>query len=153
MRADDKPFADRVQRVREFNRFYTRYLGLLNEGLYGSRFTLAEVRVLFELTHRRDATATLLCASLGMDAGFLSRILRRFEKAGLIRRKRSQQDGRHKVLSVTPRGRSAFAPLDVGANRQVASLLGQMSATSQERLLGAMTVVRELMEDTMPSSA
>ena len=139
-------FQHRVAAVRAFNRFYTRHLGLLKEGLYGSRFTLAEVRVLRELIFGDERTASGIGDRLGMDAAFLSKILRRFERDGLMRRTRAKNDGRQKVLSITPRGRQAFAPLEVRADEQVAGLLEAMSSTEQRRLAQAMSLVKSLIE-------
>ena len=144
-------FATRVGQVRAFNRFYTRHLGLLKEGLYGSRFTLAEVRVLRELIHGVELTASHIGETLGMDAAFLSKILRRFERDGLIQRSHAKHDGRQKVLSITPRGRRAFAPLEVRADEQVAELLKPMSGTEQRRLVQAMSVVQSLIDRTEPA--
>jgi DNA-binding MarR family transcriptional regulator len=146
-------FDNRVTLVRAFNRFYTRHLGLLKEGLYGSRFTLAEVRVLRELIHGAELTASRIGEALGMDAAFLSKILRRFERDGLIRRSHSRHDGRQKVLSITPRGRQAFAPLEVRADDQVARLLEPMSSAEQRRLVQAMSLVQSLIERTEPGAA
>ena len=139
-------FQGRVAAVRALNRFYTRHLGLLKEGLYGSRFTLAEVRVLRELIFGQERTASGIGDALGMDAAFLSKILRRFERDGLMRRTRAKNDGRQKVLSITPRGRQAFAPLEDRADEQVAQLLEPMSSTEQRRLVQAMSMVKSLIE-------
>ena len=139
-------FPNRVAAVRGFNRFYTRHLGLLKEGLYGSRFTLAEVRVLRELVFGTERTASGIGDALGMDRAFLSKILRRFEHDGLMRRSRAKHDGRQKVLSITPRGRRAFAPLEVRADEQVGALLSPMSSTEQRKLVQAMSLVKSLIE-------
>jgi DNA-binding MarR family transcriptional regulator len=141
-------FNSRVDAVRAFNRFYTRHLGLLKEGLYGSRFTLAEVRVLRELISADEVTASQIGEALGMDAAFLSKILRGFERAGLVRRSQAKHDGRQKLLSITPRGRQAFAPLEQRADEQVADLLRPMSITEQRQLVQAMSLVKGLIEWT-----
>jgi len=146
-------FAVRVGQVRAFNRFYTRHLGLLKPGLYGSRFTLAEVRVLREVIFGADMTASRIGETLGMDAAFLSKILRRFERDGLIRRSQAKHDGRQKILSITPRGRQAFAPLEVRADEQVTDLLKPMTSTEQLRLVQAMSLVQSLIERTEPGAA
>src|SRR5437773_8650243 len=104
-------FDARVAAVRGFNRFYTQKIGVLNEGLLKSRFSLTEGRVLYELAHRKGPTATELCGDLGLDAGYLSRILRRFEQQGLIARAASTDDRRQSLLTLTAHGRAAFAPL------------------------------------------
>src|SRR4029453_7316226 len=103
----------RVDAVRRFNRFYTRKIGVLRPALYATRWSLAEVRVLSELAHA-DAppTASALAASLGLDPGYLSRILRGFAAHGYLRRTRSERDGRETHIALTAAGRKAFAPLD-----------------------------------------
>jgi len=146
VRIRNDKLSSRVDQVRAFNRFYTRHLGLLKPGLYESRFTLAEVRVLRELISQDEVTASQIGESLGMDAAFLSKILRRFERAGLIRRSQAEHDGRQKLLSITPRGRQEFAPLEVRAHEQVAALLHPMSITEQRQLVQAMSLVKSLIE-------
>src|SRR5215813_4328859 len=95
----------RIAAVRQFNRFYTKQIGVLQHGLLDSPFSLAEARVLFELAHRSRSTATELGADLGLDAGYLSRILRGFERKGLVRKARSAEDGRERFLALTDAGR------------------------------------------------
>src|SRR5580693_1367612 len=102
----------RVEAIRRFNRFYTRKIGVLQEGFLGSAFSLTQGRVLYELAHHEKPTAKAVGAELGLDAGYLSRILRGFKKAGLINAKRSSADGREALLSLTVRGRKAIATLD-----------------------------------------
>src|SRR4029077_15970229 len=101
-----------IETVRRFNRFYTGQIGLLNEGLLDSPFSLTEVRALYELAHREHPTAADLCKELGLDAGYLSRILRSFEKQGLLEKKASPADARQSLLSLTRKGRKVFEPLD-----------------------------------------
>jgi DNA-binding MarR family transcriptional regulator/N-acetylglutamate synthase-like GNAT family acetyltransferase len=136
-----------VARVRGFNRFYTRQIGLLNEGLYGSRFSLTEVRVLFELCRRKETTATVLLGELGLDAGYLSRMLRRFEKERLINRKPSNIDGRQNLVSLTVQGRKAFTPLDASADSEIAMMLNKLTVMKQERLVEAMDAVQDILSD------
>src|SRR5256885_9015103 len=95
----------RIATIRRFNRWYTRQIGLLNEGLLDSPFSLTEVRALYELTHRENPMAVNLCQELGLDAGYLSRILRKFEKQGLVEKKGSSTDARQSLLSLTRKGR------------------------------------------------
>ena len=140
-----------VASVRGFNRFYTRQLGLLDEGLHSSAWTLTEVRVLYELAHRPTATLTEVAIFLQLDHGYLSRILRKFEERGLVRREPSPDDGRSSRFRLTRSGRSAFAPLDAAASGQVAGMLGPLSASDRDRLINAMAVVEHLLG--MPSSA
>ncbi len=101
-----------VQTVRRFNRFYTRQIGVLQEHLLHSRFSLTEVRVLYELAHRSSVTAGELCQELGLDRGYLSRMLQSFEKKGWIKTTTSPADRRRIFLSLTGKGRKVFAPLD-----------------------------------------
>src|SRR5215208_274489 len=115
--------ADRVDAVRAFNRFYTRLIGLLRQGYLDSTFSLTEVRVLYELAHRDQSTAGELARELDLDPGYLSRILRRFDRDGLIERTRSRSDGRQTLLRLSEPGRAAFAPLDAAARDQVGALL------------------------------
>src|SRR5260370_30961346 len=101
-----------IARARRFNRFYTRRMGVLDEGLYHSRFSLTESRVLYELAHRSSLTATALGKDLGLDPGYLSRILHRLQKRRLIAKTPSESDRRQSILRLTPGGRPACSPLD-----------------------------------------
>jgi DNA-binding MarR family transcriptional regulator len=138
-------FDRRIESVRRFSRFYTRQIGLLNEGTYGSRFSLTEVRVLYELSRRQRTIATALRHELGLDAGYLSRILRRFENKGLVRRTISSVDGRQSLVSLTSRGRQVFSPLDERSDSQVAVMLKGLPASQQKRLIAAMDAIQQLM--------
>ncbi len=144
-KASETDLHRRVKSVRAFNRFYTRQIGLLNERLYESEFSLTEIRVLYELSRRTQTTATALRGELGLDAGYLSRMLQRFERKRLVGRKPSDSDGRQILLSLTAKGREAFVPLDVRANAEVASMLEKLSVPKRERLIEAMNVVQELL--------
>src|SRR5919198_2831001 len=124
--------AARVEAVRAFNRFYTRLIGLLRQGYLDSAFSLTEVRVLYELAHRDQTTAGELSRELDLDPGYLSRILRRFERDGLIERTRSRADGRQTLLRLSARGLAAFAPLDSAAREQIGALLGRLPEAGQE---------------------
>jgi len=136
---------DRAQAVRRFTRFYTSRLGVLRENLLDSRFTLTEARVLYELANRDGPTATELVADLGLDAGYLSRILRRFAEAGLIERAHSKADARRRTISLTAAGREAFAPLDQASREQVGALLQSLSEADQHRLVAAMSAIEALL--------
>lgn len=136
---------DRVAAVRRFNRFYTRQIGVLQEGLLKSPFSLTEVRVLYELAHRERPTATELGNHLGLDAGYLSRILQSFEKRRLIRKATSEADGRQSLLSLTAKGRKVFAPLETRSNDEVLSMLSRLTEAEQSRLLAAMATVEQLL--------
>jgi DNA-binding MarR family transcriptional regulator/GNAT superfamily N-acetyltransferase len=141
----DGAFERRVEAVRQFNRFYTRRIGVLEEGLHGSSFSLAEARVLYELAQRRLPAASELARDLGMDAGYLSRILRGFEQRGLLERSPSPADGRQSLLALTEAGHAAFAPLNAGSRREVAGLLAPLSGAEQQRLTEAMAVIEGLL--------
>jgi DNA-binding MarR family transcriptional regulator/N-acetylglutamate synthase-like GNAT family acetyltransferase len=136
-----------VDAMRGFNRFYTKQIGVLHEGLLGSEFSLTEVRVLYELAHRKTPTAAALAKELNLDPGYLSRILRRFETRRLVGRRASTTDGRQTLLSMTPRGRKVFAPLNARSHREVAAMLGPLSAAEQRRLLFAMGTIERLLGD------
>lgn len=136
---------DEIAAVRAFTRFYTRQIGLLNEGLHDSPFSLTDARVLYELAHHDGLTASDLSRDLGMDAGYLSRVLKKFERAGLLTRSPSETDGRQMVLDLTEAGRKAYAPLDRGSQRQIAAMLAPLSADDRRRLVGAMVTVRRLL--------
>src|SRR5882762_6470667 len=141
----EQPLAPGVGDVRSFNRFYTKQIGVLQEGLFRSPFSLTEVRVLYELAHRSKPTAGELCKELGLDPGYLSRTLRAFEKRGLIRRETSKTDGRQSLLTLTSKGQRVFAPLEARSNEQVASMLAKLSQPQRKRLLDAMHVVENLL--------
>jgi DNA-binding MarR family transcriptional regulator/GNAT superfamily N-acetyltransferase len=136
----------RIAAVRRFSRFYTRQLGLLQESLVHTRFSLTEARVLYELAHREPTTATALAADLDLDHGYLSRILRRFGEAGLVSKKRIANDGRQNLIAITAKGRKAFAPLNKGSHDQVAELLGKLSPAEQARVVSAMATVESLLQ-------
>ncbi|HEY2132095.1 MAG TPA: bifunctional helix-turn-helix transcriptional regulator/GNAT family N-acetyltransferase [Acetobacteraceae bacterium] len=137
--------ADAIAAVRRFSRFYTCQLGLLGEGLLRSEFSLTEGRILYELAHRVDLTATALGRELGIDFGYLSRILKRFEARGLIRRTASPGDRRQMMLTLTSAGQKAFAPLDRAAQQEVGALLARLPPGNIAGLTGAMATVERLM--------
>jgi DNA-binding MarR family transcriptional regulator/GNAT superfamily N-acetyltransferase len=136
----------RIAAVRRFNRFYTQRIGVLQEGWLKSPFSLAEARVLYELTQRDKPTASELAKDLGMDAGYLSRILRGFEARGLIAKATSDRDGRQSLLSITERGRQRFAPLETRTNDDVAAMLGSLPAPAQTRLVESMRTIETVLD-------
>src|SRR5438477_2258778 len=143
----------RVEAARRFNRFYTRQIGLLRRGAYNSPFSLTEVRVLYELAHREKPTASELGRDLGLDAGYLSRMLRGFERRGLVTRTRSPADGRRSHLALTALGRRVFAPLDARSHAEVAALLSGLAPAAQAQVIAAMrTIERLLGGDRAPPS-
>ncbi len=133
--------ARRVAAVREFNRFYTSRIGVLDEGYLSSRFSLTEVRVLYELAHRGSATASELGRDLGIDAGYLSRILRGFARRGVLARTAARDDARKSMLRLTPRGKAAVAPLEARARDQIGVMLEKVPAAQQERLVASMRAI------------
>jgi DNA-binding MarR family transcriptional regulator/GNAT superfamily N-acetyltransferase len=132
----------RAEVVREFNRFYTRRIGVLGEGHLDSKFSLTEVRVLFELSNREHPTASEIADILGLDRGYLSRTLRSFQKRGLVTTKPGPADRRRSLLRLTPAGRRAFAPLDARARDEIVAMLQPLPATDQRRILDAMRAIR-----------
>lgn len=140
-----------VAAVRAFNRFYTRRIGLLSDRHLGSDFSLTEARVLYELAHRERATAAEIARELGLDAGYLSRILARFGKRRLVARQQSEVDGRQSHLSLTALGRRAFEPLDRGANEQVATLLKPLGTGRRARLVEAMAAIQQALTQAEPA--
>ncbi len=141
----DRSLQGRARALRAFNRFYTRRIGLLRRGYLGSPFSVTQVRVLYEIAHRRRPTATDLGRGLDLDAGYLSRILRGFETRGLIRRSPSPDDGRRNFLALTPRGRAAFAPLEARSQQDTAAMLRRLSPSGQARLVAAMRTIEALL--------
>jgi DNA-binding MarR family transcriptional regulator/GNAT superfamily N-acetyltransferase len=144
---------DRVEVVRRFNRFYTKQIGVLQEHLVESPFSLAEARVLYELARGGRRTAGELGRELGLDPGYLSRILRGFRKAGLVGTEKSDRDRRHTLLSLTLRGRRAFASLDRRTQDQIAGLLARLSEADQGRLTEAMQAIEGLLSPDVPDKA
>lgn len=137
--------AQRVAAVRRFNRFYTQHLGVLNDGFLDSPFSLTQARVLYEIRERSSSTATDIGRDLGLDAGYLSRLLAQFEKSGLIRKERSPSDGRQSFLSITAMGRKAMDHLERRTVRQVGDVLHRLSDPEQDRLVSAMRSVERMM--------
>ena len=132
--------------VRRFNRFYTRRIGVLQEGLAETRFSLAESRLLWEFAHRDRTTAAELARDLGLDPGYLSRLLRGLKESRLIRSARSEDDARHLHLSLSAAGRRAFAPLDKHSEEGVAALLAPLAEAEREKLLAAMRTIEQLLD-------
>jgi DNA-binding MarR family transcriptional regulator/N-acetylglutamate synthase-like GNAT family acetyltransferase len=138
-------FDRRIADLRRFNRFYTQKIGVLQEGLLKSPFSLTEARVLYELAREEQLTATRLGTQLGLDPGYLSRILRGFERRGLIRRTRSSTDRRLGLLSLTAQGLAAFAPLDARSHDQIGVMLHDLSEDEQIRLVAAARMIERLL--------
>lgn len=135
----------KIDVVRQFNRFYTKQIGVLSEGLLESPFSLTEARLIYELAHRGSATASELANELRLDPGYLSRIVRKFEQRRLIGKKSSEADARQSVLSLTTRGRKEFERLNQLSRNQVEGILNDLTPLDQTRLLGAMRTIEELL--------
>jgi DNA-binding MarR family transcriptional regulator len=131
----------RVAAVRRFNRFYTARLDLLREGLLGGPYSLTETRVLFELAHRDGATAGELARELGLDSGYLSRILAGFDADGVLARAPAPDDRRKMLLRLTPRGHRVFAPLNRKSDQQVGALLAALPDATATQLVAAMRTI------------
>ena len=142
-----------MQGVRRFNRFYTRKIGVLQEGLLDSTLSLTEGRVLYELAHRPGTTATELRGDLGLDGGYLSRILRGFRKRGWIERKAAREDGRRQLLALTRSGRAAFESLDARSNAEIRRLVSGVAPNDRTRLLHAMRTIEGILEPERPAAA
>lgn len=142
----------RVLAVRHFNRFYTRHIGVLHEHLLESEYSLTEVRVLYELAQREAPTASELMKDLGLDRGYLSRLLASFEKRGLIEREVSKQDGRQSHIRLTAKGRAAFAPLDAASNRNVHAMLQRLPDAQQAALVETLHRVESLLGGKAPGA-
>ena len=137
--------APHIRAVRAFNRFYTRRIGVLQRGLLRSPYSLTEVRVLYELANAKDITATELQRLLDLDAGYLSRMLRSFERSGLVFRERSKRDGRQTLLRLTARGRKVFSALDDRQSSEVAKMLAPVSHGAQESLIASMQKIQSVL--------
>jgi DNA-binding MarR family transcriptional regulator/GNAT superfamily N-acetyltransferase len=137
-----------IHAIRRFNRFYTRQIGVLQEHLLESQFSLTEVRVLYELAHRKQLTAGELCQDLGLDRGYLSRMLQNFESQGWIKTTPSSEDRRRVFLAITAKGRKVFTPLDQRSSDEVEAMLGKLSPGKQEKLLVAIRDVEAALAPT-----
>ncbi len=145
------PLGERTDSVRRFNRFYTRQIGVLHEHLLDSAFSLTEVRILYELAHRNDLTSADLCRELGLNAGYLSRVISGFDKQGLIARTRSPTDARATRLQLTDAGQRTLAPLVDASRRDVAAMLERLPPTAQQDLVAAMKQIEGLLGEASPS--
>ena len=135
----------RIEAVRRFSRFYTRHIGLLDDGILESPFSLTEARVISELAHQEAATATQIASELGLDAGYLSRILRRLGRRGLLEKQRSGEDRRRVYLELSWKGKEAFAQLNAGSARQIRELLCRLSTADQKCVVEAMGMIERML--------
>ncbi|HEY0224704.1 MAG TPA: helix-turn-helix domain-containing GNAT family N-acetyltransferase [Pseudolabrys sp.] len=135
----------RVAAVRRFNRFYTRQIGVLRKTYLDSSYSLGEMRVLYEIAHQGARTATDIARALDLDAGYLSRVLRNFEKIGFITRKPGADDARQSQLALTARGAKSFAPFERRSQQQASAMIGKLGAGEQAQLVAAMTTIETLL--------
>lgn len=142
----------RIAAIRGFSRFYTRRIGVLHEGLHGSPFSLTEGRIVYELAQRDGVTAADLGADLGLDAGYLSRVLRALEERGVLLRRPSRSDGRQNILSLTDSGRTAYAALNASSHDEIAAVLADLPEAQQQRLVDSLATAEALLGGTAPQT-
>jgi DNA-binding MarR family transcriptional regulator len=145
MKQGRQKVTDGIEAVRHFNRFYTQHIGILHKHLLQTPFSLVECRILHELAHGEKPTATMLRSKLGLDRGYLSRILQGFAARGLVRMTGCKNDGRQKFLELTGKGRKAHSLLNTRAQRHVVSTLKELSRVEQNRLVAAMRTIEKLL--------
>lgn len=137
-----------IETVRQFNRFYTKQIGLLHEGLLQSPFSLSEARVIYEMAQHDAITAGELCQILGLDPGYLSRMVRKFKKQNLLQSRRSEFDGRQTLLTLNEAGRREFALINSRSRAEIGEMLGKVALADQRRLVAAMTTIEEILNST-----
>ncbi|WP_044640389.1 bifunctional helix-turn-helix transcriptional regulator/GNAT family N-acetyltransferase [Risungbinella massiliensis] len=130
---------------RQFNRFYTKVLGFLHEHIYDSPFSLTEIRVIFELYHTNNCTAKVLQENLNLDRGYMSRILKRFEKEGMISKQKCNDDGRNHLISLTTFGHTIYKKLEEKANQQVDYILNDLEIEGREKLVNSMKTIENIL--------
>jgi DNA-binding MarR family transcriptional regulator/GNAT superfamily N-acetyltransferase len=145
-----RPADEHVARVRHFNRFYTRQIGVLDRDFLDSEFSLSEVRVLFELRQNEKTTASALGESLALDAAYLSRMLREFERKGLLSRTRSRTDRRQSILRLTPHGRGVFDGIDVRQQQAVDAMIKPLATEQQREIVRSMEKIERLLDSSTP---
>ena len=136
----------KIKAIRHFNRFYTRQIGLLNQGLLDSPYSLTEARVIYELAQKETCTATELGSELNLDMGYLSRILSSFQKNGLLQKEPAPRDKRQSLLRLSPSGQQAFTMLNERSSQEINNMLNALSAPEQQRLVKAMRTVEALLD-------
>lgn len=145
-RTDSDDLARAIARVRHFTRFYTRRIGVLEENLLMSAFSLTEGRVLWELGQRDQLTATVLARELGVDLGYISRILRSFAQRGLVTKHPSGNDGRQNLLTLTRAGRKAYEDINLQSKEEIGAILAALSPEERQRLTAAMKSIEQLLQ-------
>jgi DNA-binding MarR family transcriptional regulator len=142
-----------IAAVRRFNRFYTRQIGVLRKNYLDSPYSLGEMRVLYELAQNEKLTASDIARTLDLDMGYLSRLLRNFEKRRLINRKISASDARQSHLALTARGREMFAPMEQRSQQYAAAMLAKLDGMQQEQIVSAMNAIETLLAGTPAAKA
>ena len=137
--------AKHVEAVRSFNRFYTGIIGLLDNYILNSSYTLPEARVLYELYHHQQMTASDIIELLGIDKGYLSRLLLQFQKKKLVSKKRSGEDGRSVFLALTATGKKEFEKLEEASRQQVNKILDLLTRPERDELLEHLDAVRQIL--------
>jgi DNA-binding MarR family transcriptional regulator/GNAT superfamily N-acetyltransferase len=135
-----------IAAVRQFNRFYTRQIGVLRKTFLDSPYSLGEARILYEISSRRSPTASQIAGTLGLDAGYLSRVLHNFEKRGLIERRTSRKDARQSHLALSARGKKTFAPIESRSQQSAGHMLAKLPPADQARLIAAMNTIETLLD-------
>lgn len=144
----DADILRRIEAVRRFSRFYTRKIGLLHEGLLHSPYSLTEGRVIYELAHHERTTASHLGEELGLDAGYLSRVVGKLKHAGLLSKRASEDDRRRSILSLTEAGQDAFAALNAASRSEIGDMLQELAEEDQDRLVHSMSTIQGLLGAT-----
>ncbi|MDP7577122.1 MAG: bifunctional helix-turn-helix transcriptional regulator/GNAT family N-acetyltransferase [Pseudomonadales bacterium] len=143
---------DHIAAVRNFSRFYTRQIRLMCMDLRHSKYSLTEARIVFELAHRTNLTASDLCRELDLDAGYLSRILNKLEQQNLIEKSRSDEDGRQRLIKLTYEGQKAFELLDQRSNDEVSEILNKLSSGDRVNLVDAMATIEGILDKSFKYS-
>lgn len=142
-----QPTVSSVSKVRQFNRFYTNVLGLLNQQVYGSPFSLTETRILFEINSLSNCTAKLLQEELGLDRGYVSRILKRYEEQNMIYKQKWEEDGRTYFIHLTEKGKNIYRDLEKKANQQIEFLLRDLDSDKQQKLIESMSRIEGILSE------
>lgn len=138
-----------IQDIRAFNRFYTGLIGLLNDHLLDSNYSLAEVRILYEIHAHGQVSASQIMSVISIDKGYLSRVLKQFEKDGLIGKKVSKEDARVTLVSLTAKGNKLFAALNDASNQQIDALITPLAPAQQQELVHHMQAIMHLLKDKL----
>jgi len=140
-----------ITEIRSFNRFYTKILGLINQHILDSQYSLTEARVLFEINNIGNCTANILIEELGIDRGYISRILKRFEADGLIYKKTSSIDRRAYILHLTLEGKQILSNLTEKSNKQIQELVSNLKGNEQKELTTAMRIIENKLSSKLKS--